>query len=77
MKAHEGDIGQADPLRAKVFGEEQGLSTDERLGYLIEFVAQLDDRLAAPGTPRHRASDDEGRPGFGALMGHEPKANTG
>ena len=47
MKAHEGDIGQADPLRAKVFGEEQGLSTDARLGYLIEFVAQLDDRLAA------------------------------
>ncbi len=47
MKAHEGDIGEADPLRVKVFGEEQGLSTDERLGYLIEFVAQLDDRLAA------------------------------
>lgn len=38
------DIGQPDPLRIKIFSG-QGLSPDERMAALIEFVAQLDDRL--------------------------------
>ena len=47
MTAYDSDIAQPDPLRAKVFGGGQELSTDERLEYLTEFVAQLDERLAA------------------------------
>ena len=41
---HDNDIGQPDPLRWKVFGPEQ-MPDGERLGYAIEFAAQLDDRL--------------------------------
>jgi len=47
MRAYDSNTGLPDPLRVKVFDGQQELSTDERLGYLIEFVAQLDDRLAA------------------------------
>jgi hypothetical protein len=42
--ASDRDIGAPDPLRLKVFAGND-LPTDERLRYLIEFVAQLDDRL--------------------------------
>jgi hypothetical protein len=41
---HDNDLGQPDPLRLKVFAGHD-LPTDERLRYLIEFVAQLDDRV--------------------------------
>ena len=41
---HDSDIGQPDPLRMKVFSG-QGLSPDERMAALIEFVGHLDDRL--------------------------------
>ena len=47
MRAYDSETGQPDPLRVKVFDGEQKLSTDDRLGYLIEFVAQLDIRLKA------------------------------
>lgn len=38
------DVGEPDDLRVKVFAG-RNLPTEERLGYAIEFIAELDDRL--------------------------------
>ena len=47
MNTHDDDISTADPLRLKIAGTEQELSTDERLNSLVEFVTELTDRIEA------------------------------